>query len=175
MTPTLSAVVVLAPEAEPVVREHRLALDPSARRGVPAHLTVLFPFLPPASIDEEALTRLREVVRGVAGFTATLPRTGWFGDDVLYLAPEDPAPFLALTAAVTRAFPDHPPYSGRYGDVVPHLTVGQGAPRPALLAAEDAVRSTLPVHLRVSDVALLVGGSEEQSWHIAHRLPLGPR
>jgi len=175
MIPTSSALVVLAPEAEPSVGAHRLALDPSAPRGVPAHLTVLFPFVAPASIDEEVMALLREVIGGVGRFTATLSRTGWFGEDVLYLAPEDPAPFVALTEAVTRAFPDHPPYAGRYEDVVPHLTVGERAPQASLRAAEEAVRAALPIRLSVTDVALLIGGSEERSWHVAHRLPLGPR
>ena len=175
MTATQSALVVLAPETEPVVGAHRMTLDPSARRGVPAHLTVLFPFVPPATIDDAVLGALRAALAGVAPFTATLTRTGWFTDRVLYLAPEDPTPFVALTAAVVQAFPDQPPYGGRFAEVVPHLTVGEGAPPDTLCTAEADVARHLPITVPVTEVALLVGSAEDDSWRVVHRYGLGPR
>jgi hypothetical protein len=39
------------PEAEPAVRHHREHLDANAPLGIPAHITVLFPFMPPETID----------------------------------------------------------------------------------------------------------------------------
>src|ERR1700761_7063123 len=47
-----SALLIRVPAAEPAVGAHRARLDASARDGVPAHLTVLYPFLPPAQIDD---------------------------------------------------------------------------------------------------------------------------
>jgi hypothetical protein len=41
-----SALVVLAPEAEPLVAEFRDRFDISAQAGLGAHVTVLFPFRP---------------------------------------------------------------------------------------------------------------------------------
>ena len=65
-----SALLVAVPEAEPAVAEHRARLDSSARDGVPAHLTVLYPFLPPASIDRAVLASLRGLFAGFAPFGA---------------------------------------------------------------------------------------------------------
>ena len=45
-----SALLVPIPEAEPIVAELRLEHDAIAARGVPAHVTVLFPFVPRALI-----------------------------------------------------------------------------------------------------------------------------
>ena len=42
-----SAILVPVPEAGPVVGRLRARLDRSASRGVPAHVTVLYPFVPP--------------------------------------------------------------------------------------------------------------------------------
>ena len=47
---TDSAVVIPVPEAEAVVGPHRARLDPFAAWGVPAHVTVLAPFVPPHAI-----------------------------------------------------------------------------------------------------------------------------
>src|SRR4051812_37947925 len=53
-----SGLIVEVPESESVVGHHRDALDINARGGVPAHVTVLYPFLPPHLIDDVVLDRL---------------------------------------------------------------------------------------------------------------------
>jgi hypothetical protein len=45
-----SAVLVPAPEAEPAVSHHRARLDRAAAWGVPAHVTILYPFVAPSAI-----------------------------------------------------------------------------------------------------------------------------
>jgi len=45
-----SAVLVPVPEAEPAVSRHRARLDRAAAWGVPAHVTILYPFAPPLAI-----------------------------------------------------------------------------------------------------------------------------
>jgi hypothetical protein len=160
-----SGLIVEVPEAEPVVGRHRERLDASAPLGVPAHITVLFPFVPPAEIDSGVLTRLNRLFAGISGFSFRLGHTDWFGDDVLWLAPGDPGPFRALTQHVYQAFPAFPPYQGQFDDVVPHLTVGHGHPVGALLAAEEAVRADLPIEARADAVTLMTHESANRRWH----------
>jgi hypothetical protein len=66
-----SALLVPVPAAEPAVGQHRARLDEAARDGVPAHITVLYPFLPPAGIDKTLLAALGRLFAGrtVFGFT----------------------------------------------------------------------------------------------------------
>jgi hypothetical protein len=45
-----STILVPVPEAEPVVGQLRARLDRAASRGIPAHVTVLYPFVPPGQI-----------------------------------------------------------------------------------------------------------------------------
>jgi hypothetical protein len=85
--------------------EHRARLDASARDGVPAHLTVLYPFLPAGLIDNAVLALLAGLFAGVRAFRFTLDRVDWFGDDVVWLGPHDEAPFrhrLPFEAAATE-------------------------------------------------------------------------
>ena len=60
-----SALLVSVPAAEPAVSAHRSRLDPGAPLGVPAHITVLYPFLPPAAIGDDVreLQAAEEAVR----------------------------------------------------------------------------------------------------------------
>jgi 2'-5' RNA ligase superfamily len=152
-----SALLVLVPAAEPAVGEHRARLDASARDGVPAHLTVLYPFLPAGLIDNAVLALLAGLFAGVRAFRFTLDRVDWFGDDVVWLGPRDEAPFRALTELAFAAFPSCPPYGGQYADVIPHLTVGHRGGMPALRAAGEAVRHRLPVEAAATEVTLMTG------------------
>ena len=159
-----SALIVEVPEAEHAVGRHRQALDVHARLGVPAHITVLYPFMPAGAIGSSVLEQLRRIFRSTATFPFRLTSTAWFGDDVLWLAPADPQPFRAVTALVFAAFPDYPPSAGQYADVVPHLTVAHGCSLADMQAAEQAVRQDLPIHGWVRSVSLMVQPDSSGIW-----------
>lgn len=165
--------VVPVPAAEPVVSRHRQAFDVAAGWGVPAHVTVVYPFAPPAAIDSTTMDRLRSALASVPRFRATCATTGWFGDDVLWLAPEPAEMFQALTDAVTRAFPEYPPYEGVFDEVVPHLTVGHTATTDQLVEIERHVLPQLPIHLEVTAAELWCGSPTTGGWWRVAELPLG--
>jgi 2'-5' RNA ligase len=171
-----SALLVLVPEADAVVAEHRRQLDLSARRGVPAHVTVLYPI--PAELAVEELQRVAAAIRTVDRFSCEFAETRWFGDDVLWLAPVPDRPFRALTRAICSALPEVLPYGGRIAraDLVPHLTVGdrvRGAAVTDLRAAEAEVAAALPVRADVREVARMRGHAAPDSWQVVDRFPLG--
>lgn len=168
-----SGLVVLIPEAEPAIGHLRDRLDPNAPYGVAAHVTVLFPFLPPDAIDSGVLDRLGELFAGVPSFSYAFERTDWFEQDVLWLAPTDDRPFRHLTRLVHRAFPDYPPFEGAFADPIPHLTVGHESPIEALRAAEDELAGLAPVTGRASRVTLLVQPVPGQPLHVRTTFPLG--
>jgi 2'-5' RNA ligase len=164
--------IVEVPEAEAAVARLRERLDASASLGVPAHFTVLFPFMLPEAIGLPVLGQLERLFALVGGFRFQLARTAWFGDEVLWLAPRDPAPFRALTDRVYEAFPAFPPFGGRYSDVVPHLTVGQGHLVADMRAAEESVREHLPIEARAAAVTLMTEQSAGGQWARAARFTL---
>lgn len=119
-----SAVTILVPEAEPVVGHWRLAHDPSAAEGVPAHVTLLYPFVPFESIDEAVEAGLESVFAAAAPFSVSFSGLRRF-PGVLWLAPDDPEPLVALTLALMAEFPACLPYGGAHDTITPHLTVAQ--------------------------------------------------
>ena len=172
-----SAVLVPVSEAELVVGHHRDRLDRAAVRGVPAHVTVLYPFVPPLAINAAVIARLADAVVSVSAFGCEFAATAWFGDDVLWLAPRPDEPFRALTQAVTAAFPGYSPYGGVHDDVVPHLTVGDRSAGDLneLRAAEADILSRLPVQARISRVWVMTGRAVPGSWRTVAELPLTAR
>jgi 2'-5' RNA ligase len=175
--PIETAVIVPIPVAEAIVAAHRRRLDPAATWGVPAHVTVVFPFVRYAELDEDVLNRLAEALQPVGAFTCVFARVEWFGDQVVWLAPEPDAPFRQLTRVVWDAFPEYPPYRGAHLDVVPHLTIGgplPGAPAE-LRAAEAEVLPKLPFTAVVNQVLVMAGTREPDSWRAIRKVALADR
>lgn len=170
-----SALVVPVPEAEEVVRDWRLRHDPSAAAGVPAHITILYPFLPPREIDESALADLEGLFAASPAIRFALARVGRFAE-VVYLAPEPAQPFSALIERVARRYPQCPPYGGALAveEVVPHLTAAQTADRRVLDAAAEALAQHLPIAAHAREIWLLAKGADAR-WRTRHSFMLGGR
>ncbi|MFE0461820.1 2'-5' RNA ligase family protein [Kitasatospora sp. NPDC058965] len=160
-----SALIVRVPEAEPLVGRWRARYDPAAAAGVPAHVTVLFPFLPAHRLDGAALDELAALVGTQPAFAVRFARCGRF-PGILYLAPDSATGFLALTRVVAERWPECPPFGGRHADLVPHLTVGHRAGAEV----EAAVASGLPVTAHVAEVELLVHDGDVWRRRAAFRL-----
>ena len=108
-----TGLILRVPEAEPLVGDLRASLDPNAAEGVPAHVTVLYPFRPSEQIDAAVKTCLTKIFRGTPVFDVRFRDVGRFSG-VLWLAPEPRAHIDALTRACVAAFPDCLPYAGRF-------------------------------------------------------------
>jgi 2'-5' RNA ligase len=155
--------IIAVPESEASVAELRLAHDSSAPLGVPAHITVLFPFAAPDDVDEDALA---ELVAAHAAFDFELVSLEHFDDGVTYLAPVPSEPFTALIRAVAERWPDYPPYEGMFevDAVIPHLTVGE---TPLELDAP------LPIACRAREVTLIEQDESGGRYHVRRRFSLG--
>jgi 2'-5' RNA ligase len=167
-----SAFAVNVPEAEPYVADLRRRFDRSAAVGVPAHVTILYPFMPPEQLDESVLARARAAIARVRAFRFRLTGVAHF-PAATYLVPEPGSPFVALTRGLAAEFPRYPPYGGQYDGSVPHLTVAQGDYDRAFV--ERTVGEALPaqgVDAMCSDVVLIENSSG--LWKPMHSFPLAP-
>ncbi|OIQ80368.1 hypothetical protein GALL_378790 [mine drainage metagenome] len=170
--PVVSAIIIKVPEVEHIVGRHRRALDPSAEWGVPAHVTLLYPFLHPSAIDANALKRLTEVVARHREFDVQFRQTKWFGEEVLWLSPEPDLQFRRLTRDLVATFPETSPYGGAILDPTPHLTVADGANLREMRAVESTLSKHLPVSASFGSVSLMVGAYKPESWITIAEIPL---
>jgi 2'-5' RNA ligase len=170
-----SALVVLVPEAEALVRPFRDRYDPSAAHGVPAHITLLYPFKPPDEIGGAVLDELRLGFARFASFRFALAEFRRFPAEVLYLAPEPDEPFRRLTLAIWEWYPGTPPYGGKWPDIVPHLSIASLADEQQLDRVADefaqASRGILPIRATAAEVALMDNRSGR--WQVRATLCLG--
>ncbi len=99
-----SAVVVPVAAVEPAVSSWRHRFDSSAAAGMPAHITVLYPFLPAERLNTTVLDELREVCATVPFQHVVFKQTAKF-PGVLYLAPDPDDGLRELTGALADVGP----------------------------------------------------------------------
>jgi 2'-5' RNA ligase len=154
-----SALVVVASDAEPVVGPWRRRYHShSVERGVPPHLTVLFPFVPPSQLGDDVREELRRLFAPHSTFgydlvsVETFPTTAW-------LAPAPAGPFLDLIAITWEAYPQYPPYGDPELVPVPHCTVGTaddpGAVEEMARELRAGLGPQLPIRCRAAGLTLL--------------------
>jgi 2'-5' RNA ligase superfamily len=137
--PCRTALIVPVPEADAYYRPGN---------GVPAHVTILFPFLEHEAIDEGLLATF---FAPFPAFDFVLDRFERFEDGTPWLHPSPPTRFVDLAAAVWQRWPEFAPYEGAFDEIIPHVTV-----------SVDAV--TLPITCHAGGVALIEESEEDGRW-----------
>ncbi|MFD7834409.1 2'-5' RNA ligase family protein [Streptomyces sp. NPDC059761] len=167
--PGTTAVVIVLPDAAPLL-DTAWRIDPAlVRRGVPAHVSLLYPFVP-----ESALTGQDE--KGVRSLAASFPAADLLLEE-LVTAPGFVGVTVPQLQPIVDAFgaqwPGLRPYGGRFGArPAAHVTVAMGADNPTTSAqVRTAVGSLLPLRTRAAEVQLVV--LTEDGWQSRFTSPLG--
>jgi hypothetical protein len=130
------------------------------------------PFMSPERIMAQTLHEAASALKTVRPFSFALSKVARW-PETTYLVPEPATPFVQLTRALAKAFPDYPPYGGRHPEVVPHLTV---ADRSAIRAdeAESELRAILARSGPVASACKAVDLFENSSgiWRFMHAITL---
>jgi 2'-5' RNA ligase len=139
-----------------------------AGAGLPAHVTLLYPFVAASELQPGHREKLAATLHGLEAFDYRLTSIGgWPG--VVYVAPKPRAPFYRVAGALARDWPDYPPYGGDF-PFEPHVTVAEPADAPVLAEARAAARSTLPAACRAAAAVLIVEDATGR-WRTRWRFP----
>jgi len=170
-----TAVLVEVPEAEDHVHGWRAIHDPVAARGIPAHITVLFPFVPPDRFDKAVLETIREVAASERPLEFELTGVGEF-PGAIWLRPEPEHFFQGLTRRFWEAFPAYPPYGGIYPDSQPHLTVAVVSDEAEQKRLSSGINAELGQQLPIACAAAALSvfmSDQDGVWQRRHSLALG--
>ena len=118
-----------------------------------AHITALAPFAPaPTSAD---LAAVAEIAAGTEPMPVRLNRIGQFPNGIIHLLPEPDAALRTLTDALVVAFPDLPPYEGRFGPRVdPHLTLDTASEEVSVASTRRALGDHIPATCTLDELQL---------------------
>lgn len=154
-SPGHHVLVVPVPRLEPFVVARTRHYDRSFLSGDPsfvhAHVTLLAPWLAePTAAD---LERVAKTAAAAEPFRFRLADLRVFAGGTIYLDPVPAAPFAALTEELVAAFPQCPPYEGRFAPV-PHLTVDHLAGGVTVAQTRAALAGLVPADCRADRIAL---------------------
>ncbi len=172
-----ATLVVPVPESEPLVGRWRQQYDPPAPFGIPAHITLLFPFRPARWLGEDGLADLAAFFRAETTAQCSLARVGRFpgrpgqSPGIVYLAPEPAAPFIELTKRLAARY-DLLPYGRADMGVTPHLTVARHEDSASLDRVADVLSPSLPLPYTLRE-AWLMERDEAGYWHTSETFPFG--
>ncbi|HEX8495905.1 MAG TPA: 2'-5' RNA ligase family protein [Actinomycetales bacterium] len=172
-----SSVLIAVPELAAFTSQWRsTSYAPQApaltiERRFPPHVTLLTPFGEPD--DGELLVRLQRVATEHQPFELVFRRASRFGPDgAIWLVPEPVSVLRELALAVAAAFPEHPPYLGRYADPVPHLTVTVAGDDGTLAQVQAALDEHGPLTAPVASLGIWRRGDDDV-WQLTAVAPLG--
>jgi 2'-5' RNA ligase len=166
-----SAVIVRTTLPAGLERLRRDAIG-DATHGVPAHLTLLYPFVEPHRLQADVRSMLARVAAAASAFDYVLAGPARFPDTV-YVAVDPPEPFVELQSALGSAFPDFPIYGPDWAfEYVPHVSVAEGP--AALDPATVRLRAwgALPAARRADRIEVIARGDDGR-WRTRWRIPLG--
>ncbi|WP_098245608.1 2'-5' RNA ligase family protein [Streptomyces formicae] len=167
--PGTTAVVVVLPDAAPLLDAAR-RIDPAlVRRGLPAHVSLLYPFVPVSALTDQD-------EKGVRSLAAGFPAADLVVEEVVtapgFVAVTVPG-LQPLVDAFRAQWPALRPYEGRFGArPAAHVTVAMGADDPTVAdRVRTAIGSLLPLHTRAAAVQLVT--LTEEGWQSRLTVPLG--
>jgi 2'-5' RNA ligase len=144
----------------------------NAADGVPAHMTLLHPFVEPDELGAEVRASLGAIAARHRPFDYRLSGMATWPLAV-YVAVRPVDPFVRLQRDLQAAFPEFPIY-GEPDDFrfVPHVTIADRdhVTEPGLAA--DRAWAALPRPARATAIEL-IGTHAAGRWHLIWRLPLG--
>jgi 2'-5' RNA ligase len=166
-----TALVIVLDGAEPFEEIRSEYAAWSVARGIPFHITLLFPFAPREELTDELVADVRSFFAAQSPLELTLERVAAFPRDV-YVVPEPDDALRELMQALFARYPQWPPYGRIHNDVVPHATLGEDLDAQAAYG-EIARRaaSHLPHRCQARDVSLLEE-YEPERWRERERFPL---
>jgi len=160
-----TALVLVLDDAEPFDEVRRAFDAETVARGIPFHVTLLYPFAPREELTDELLAQTRSFFASRPPFTFELTRiASW--PQVVYAVPEPDTELRDCMYALHARFPQWPPYGGIHDTVVPHATLG-AAGYPEI---ERRLRPHLPRRYR-ADAATLLEEHTPGTWRERERIP----
>lgn len=140
----------------------------AVRDGVPAHMSLMYPFVGADLLTERVTSTLRAVFASRPPVSVVFEECARHGGFV-YLRPSPSAPLERLTAALQQRWPRLVPYAGRHAVTEPHVTLALDLPDDNAAQVQREATTWLSLTARI-DQAWLVAFHGQ--WQLRQRFDL---
>lgn len=162
------ALVIEVPALEPIVARWRDRPGDRTPRRMPAHLTVMYPFLNGSEVATEVRSQLVDLCRRTRAFNVSFASTATF-PGVVYLVPSPADAVRLLTERVIETWPQLRPYGGIHADIVPHLTLAYTNDDAVVRRIANELEAQLPINTRLTEASVFL--FDGTAWRLEISLP----
>lgn len=156
------------PAAQALVDKFLLQTDPTRDSGLPAHITVLFPFVP---VTPRVTEKLEAFFKDIPPFEINFDKAAKFPLNT-YLVPRQNDFLIQIIEKASRTF-DIKPYGGVHPKIIPHLTLVHSSNEIVLNSALIQANNHGPISDTIDKALLLAPSKHEKGWKIKHTIALG--
>jgi 2'-5' RNA ligase len=166
--PRETSIDIHCKEIDALISKWRHATVAVASKGVPPHITLLYPWRP-APITDVDVSALKSILKGQHPFPLVFTRVEQFSNRVLYLAIDEKSEVRTLMQKIIAAFPDASPYGGEFSNPIPHLTIAK-VPNDVIFDAliqevSASIESELPIEIIIREIVVMEE-DEDTNWKI---------
>jgi hypothetical protein len=153
---------------------HRELYPERVTEHIPLSLTLLYPWIPAASVTRRDLDELRSFFAGQPRLDSELVGLAEIPGKVVYAVPQPDGELRATMRAVWAKYPEYPPYQVPGTDPPPHCTLGRLEGDHVVTLGQVAARVAplLPIRC-VVDEATLLEEYEIDRCRVRETFPLG--
>ena len=155
--PLETSITLFLEHCDPALSQaHRELYPERIPENIPFSLTLLYPWLPAASVGEGDIEQLRSFFAVRPALEFELTHVSEFPGVVAYAVPEPDEELRATMRTLWALYPQCPPYGRAGSDPPPHATLGRYAgPTPITFEqAKERVEPLLPVRCLVEEATL---------------------
>ncbi len=170
-----SAIDIHLESFDDLLEPWRRATIEVANKGVPPHITLLYPWCVPISNND--IEVVHSVISQLESFEICFTHLSHFAKRVIYLALDETSEKAVkhLMQTLFRAFPETPPYGGQFPDPLPHLTVAKVSDDATFEKMMEEILQVFsprfPMTFWVNKVSV-IEGDEEGYWKLKAAIPL---
>lgn len=141
-----TAIIIPMSRCEQMLADVAGDLNLERVQGMPAHVTLLYPFVEATRLGPDVAAEARRALSDVRPFRCEFSTFGRFTDPpaALYLEPVPERPFRTMTALLEQAFGTRA-YGGAFDEVIPHLTLVESSDTSAWIRVESLIGPALPI------------------------------
>ncbi|NNF53258.1 MAG: hypothetical protein HKN03_02340 [Acidimicrobiales bacterium] len=158
-----TALLFLVPEAQDLFD----AVGGATPGGIPAHITVLYPFIRPPKITSQTRDELAQLAAATDRFEVTITSLAQY-EITTYLNLEPEEPIRTITYRIFEQWPNYPPYGDIDLYIQPHMALAQGVIPSDV---ESTALPHLPVNAEITHLTVMVRRWSGR-WKVDAQFPL---
>lgn len=126
-----------------------------AHKGVPPHITLIFPWIP-APIKVKDAKNIDDILKNISTFFLEFTTVDKFANGTVYLVPKDSGNMQKIHEEIISKYPTVKMYDGEFSNTIFHLTIAKvGDDENKYLEIKNHFEKHLPIKKQITKITIM--------------------